>query len=72
MGVIGLAAKTLGLAGLLASFPFIYGDPQPGQAVTDPVWFRPVAGTSILLIVLGEGLLAARAVRRSLSRRLKS
>ena len=70
--VVGVTAIALGLTAMLASFPFIYGDPLPGQAVTDPPWFRPVAGASILLIVLGGGLLVALAILRSRSRHTKS
>jgi hypothetical protein len=66
--VFGMTGIALGLIGMFGSSPFIYGDPLPGQAVTDPPWFPPIAGASILLILLGGSLMATPAIRRSRSR----
>ena len=50
----GMALIILGFAGMVATFPFIYGDPAPGQDATDPTWFGPV-GTG-LVVALGAGV----------------
>lgn len=49
---------------LLASFPFIYGDPGPGQPKTDPSWFVPLSFVSVAALLIGGGLLVAVRRRR--------
>jgi hypothetical protein len=66
-----MTAIALDLIGMFGSFPFIYGDPLPGQTATDPPRFPPIAGASILLILLGASLMATHAIRRSRSRPTK-
>lgn len=70
--VLGVIALSLGVAGFLASFPFIYGDPAPGQAAATTKWFEPVGGVLLLFIALGEAFLAAPLVHRFFARHRKS
>ena len=62
-GLVGIGLIGLGMVGMLASFPFIYGDPGPGQDPTDPAWFGPVATCLVIAIGLGIGLVGAVAIR---------
>ncbi len=61
---VGLTLIILGVAGFLAMFPFIFGDPGPGQNATDPSWIRPVGDGSSIAIGLGIVLVSASAIHR--------
>jgi hypothetical protein len=56
---VGITLIILGMSGMVAAFPFIAGDPGPGEPATDPAWFHPVA--TGLVIVLGLGIVLACA-----------
>jgi O-antigen/teichoic acid export membrane protein len=66
---VGVALIILGVVGMLAVFPFIYGDPGPGQVATDRAWFRPVATGLLIVLGLGIVLVSASPVHRLIRRR---
>jgi hypothetical protein len=66
---VGLTLIILGMAGMMATFPFIFGDPGPGQEATDPSWFFPVATILVIAIGLGSMLVGASVVHRLILRR---
>lgn len=68
---IGMTLIILGVVGMLAAFPFISGDPGPGQAATDPAWFHPMATGLVIVLGLGIVLVSASPVHRLIRRRRK-
>jgi len=69
IGLIGIALIALGMVAMVASFPFISGDPGPGQEATDPSWFRPMATCVLIGAGLGIGLVGAFSIRWLILRR---
>jgi len=67
--LVGITLIILGVAGMLATFPFIYGDPGPGQDATDPSWFGPVGASLLIVLGLGIVLVCAAPIHRLILRR---
>jgi hypothetical protein len=69
--VTGIVLVVLAGVAMLASFPFIGGDPDPNHAADyrDPSWFPAVGVLALSALVVGLCLLAVPLLHRQLLRR---
>jgi hypothetical protein len=57
------------MVGMLASFPFVSGEPGPGPEKADPTWFGPVVVCLLVAAGLGVLLVGASAIYSLILRR---